>query len=115
MSCSCPDVLLHDPSVLPDNELFSATIKSPEIFSCPLALPSSTNSKGCPRRRRIAKHLKTKGTSGLGSTSKLGQNASTTPTIRNSFPTLLTKNSVDEVAHPPLSNSLEFDKGIAFS
>ena len=52
-------------------DVFDVTIKSPENFSCPLALPGSTNNIGGPRSRRIVKHSKTRGASSLGSTSKL--------------------------------------------
>ena len=56
--CSCPDMICHDVSDMPACDVFDATIKSPEILSCPLALPGSTNSIGGPRRRRIVNRSK---------------------------------------------------------
>ena len=46
------------------------------IHSCPLALPCSTSSTDYLRHYRITKHSKTRGTSGLGITSKQTQSGS---------------------------------------
>ena len=107
---SCPDILCHDVSDIPACDVFDATIKSPENFPCPLALPGSTNSIGGSRRRRVDKHSKTRGASSLGSTSKLIQDNSVTVA-----PNTTTPQGSHSLAYVPLSSSLEFDKGIAFS
>ena len=95
---------------MPACDVFDATIKTPENFSCPLALPGSTNTIGGPRRRRIVKHSKTRGASSLGSTSKLIQDNSV-PVAPNTTP----PQDSHSLAYVPSSSSLEFDKGIAFS
>ena len=95
---------------MPASDVVAATIKSPEILSFPLSLPGSIISIGCPPRRRVAKHSKTRGTSSLGSTIKLMQ-ANRVPAAMNTTPSL--------DSHSPaivsLSSSPEFDKGIAYS
>ena len=53
VTCSCTDNSCHDVSDIPACDFVYATIKSPGILSCPLALPGSTNSIGCSRRRRV--------------------------------------------------------------
>ena len=58
-----------------DSDVFPATIESPAIFSCSLALPSSTNSTGFPRCSRNTKRSKHRGNRSLGSSSKLVQSA----------------------------------------
>jgi len=110
VTCSCPDILCHDVSDMPAFDFSDATIKSPEILSCPLALPGSTNNIGDPRRRRIVKHSKTRGASSLGSTSKLIQDNSV-PVAPNTNP----PQDSHSLAYIPSSSSMEFDKGIAFS
>ena len=109
VTCSCPDILCHDVSDMPAFDFSDATIKSPEILSCPLALPGSTNNIGDPRRRRIVKNSKIRGASSLGSTSKLIQDNSV-PVIPNTTPP-----QDHSLASVPLSSTLEYDKGIALS
>ena len=109
VTCSCPDMSCHDVSDMTACDVFDATIKSPEILSCPLALPGSTKSIGGPRRRRIVKHSTTRGASCLGSTSKLIQDNSG-PVIPNTIP----PQDSHSLAYFPLSSTLEYDKGIAF-
>ena len=104
-TCSCPDV-----SFMNDSDVFSATIKSPATFFCPLALPSSTNSTGLPGRSRNTKRSKHRGNRDSGSPSKLVQSANS-PVASSSIPSP----SSNTQANVPLSSSLEYDKGIAFS
>ena len=110
VTCSCPDIICHDVSDMPACDVFDATIKSPEILSCPLALPGSTNNIGGSRRRRIVKHSTTRGASSLGSTSKLIQDTSVTVAPNTTPP-----QGSHSLAYVPSSSSMEFDKGIAFS
>ena len=110
VTCSCPDIICHDVSDMTACDVFDATIKSPEILSCPLALPGSTNSVGGPRRRRIIKHSTTRGASSLGSSSNLIQDYSV-PVIPNTTP----PQDSHSLVSVPLSSTLEYDKGIAFS
>ena len=109
VTCYCPDNLCHDVSVMPACDV-AATIKSPEILSCPLALPGTIYRTGGPRNRRITKHSRTRGASSRGSTSKLEQ-ANIVPVAQNTTP----PTDSHSPAIVPLSNSLEYDKGIAFS
>ena len=92
-----------------DSDVFTATIKSPSTFSCPLALPSSTNSTGFPgcSRNTRSKH---RGNRGFGSSNKLVQSANS-PVASSSIPSP----SSNSQANVPLSSSLKYDKGIAFS
>ena len=95
---------------MPACDVYSATIKLPEILSCPLALPSTTYRTGGPRHRRIAKHSRTRGASSRGSTSKLEQ-ADSVPVAKNATP----PPDSHSPAIVPLSKSLEYDRGIAYS
>ena len=98
VSCTCSHVRDFTAS-----DVFVATIKSPEILSCSIASPSSTN--GTPQSR-VAKKSRPRGTS-RGSTSKL-EYVARTP-IGSSRPFVTGQPGAD-----PLSSSLEFDKGIVF-
>ena len=109
VTCVCPNMLYHDVSALRDSDVFSATIRSPATISCLLALPSSTNSKGCPLSNRKVPRSKLRGTNSLGSSSKLRQ--SSIPVVWSSIPAP----DSNSPAIVPSSSSLEFDKGIAFS
>ena len=94
---------------MPATDVFAVTIKSPEILSCPLASPSPTYRTGGPRRRRIAKHSRTREASSHGSTSKL-EHADSVPVAKNTT----TPQDSHSPAIVPLSSSLEYDKGIAY-
>ena len=109
VTCVCPDMMYHDVSALHDSDVFPATIRSTENLFCPLALPSSTNSKGCPLSKRRVSLLKLRDTNSLGSSSRLRQ--SSLPIVCSSI-TILDGNPPVIV---PSSSSLEYDKGIAFS
>jgi hypothetical protein len=110
VTCSCPDLLYYHAPVMHVSDVFSATIKSPAIFSCPLASPSPTSSTGCPQSSRKAKHSKLRGNTSLGSSSKLKQSASDV-VVSSSFHAPKS----DSPSTVPLSSTLEFDKGIAYS
>jgi hypothetical protein len=93
-----------------DSDVFPATIKSPANFFCALASPSSTKSTGSPQCSRNNKRSKHRGNHSPGGSSKLVQStidrvaSSSTPSVSSNPP-----------ASVPLSLSLEYDKGIAFS
>jgi hypothetical protein len=105
VTCSCPDV-----SVMHASDVCSATIKSPANFFCSLASPSSTKSTGSPQCSRNTKRSKHRGNHSLGGSSKLVQSA-TDHVASSSTPS----RSSNPPANVPLSLSLEYDKGIAFS
>ena len=105
VTCTCPNV-----SVVNDSDDFSATIKSPANFFCALASPSSTKSTGSPQCSRNTKRSKHRGNHSLGGSSKLVQSA-TDHVASSSTPSM----SSNPPASVPLSLSLEYDKGIAFS
>ena len=105
--CSCPDLPCHDvPDVHVIDDL-SATIRSSTNLFCPLAFPSSTNTS-CSQSRRKVKRLTLRGIR-VGSSSKLRQSS---PLVAcRSIPVT---DSTPPVIFP-LSSTLEYDKGIAFS
>ena len=86
-TCSCPDMLCHDVSAMHDGDVFSATIRLPVTFPCPLAFPCSTNSIGCPQSNRKVICL--------GSSSNFRQ--SSTPIASGSIPAPLS--SLTRVLH----------------
>jgi hypothetical protein len=73
-------------------------------------LPRPTSSTGCPQSSRKGKNLKLRGSISLGSSSKLEQ--CTTETVVSS--SIHATNS-SSPAFVPLSSTLEYDKGIAYS
>jgi hypothetical protein len=106
--CSCPDLPCLDvPDVHVIDDL-SATIRSSTNLFCPLAFPSSTINTSCSQSRRKVKRLTLRGIR-VGSSSKLRQSS---PLVAcRSIPVTDSKPPV----FFPLSSTLEYDKGIAFS
>jgi len=107
--CSCPDLPCHDvPDVHVIDDL-SATIRSSTNLFCPLAFPSSTINTSCSQSRRKVTSLTLRGIHSLGSSSKLRQSS---PLVAcRSIP--VTDSTPPAIF--PLSSTLEYDKGIAFS
>ena len=106
--CSCPDLPCPDVPVVHVIDDLSAAIRSSTNLFCPLAFPSSTINTSCSQSRRKVKRLTLRGTS-LGSSSKLRQSS---PLVAcRSIPVT---DSTPPVVFP-LSSTLEYDKGIAFS